>query len=184
MTLVTPATILPGDDLTASRLQTMTDGVLQMQGNTPVGSGSRLDYFSGYTAGTAANPLPILPHNVATAVDIDTEEDDYANGHSTVTNLSRYMGQNAGRYLVSVVGLFASNATGQRVVHITKNGVSLPAVGLQLAVNANSGGNTAIHVAGELRLNGTTDYIQTWATQTSGISLTLALRMSVAYIGA
>ena len=80
-------------------------------------------------------PMAILRQTVAqtiafnswASITFDTEDLDRDNGHSTVTNTSRYTCQTQGYYLCSGMVAFASNATGRRLTHWTVNGTALNA---------------------------------------------------------
>jgi hypothetical protein len=45
MGLVSPHTWTAGDDATSTALQTLTDGITQLQGGTPTGTGTVTDFF-------------------------------------------------------------------------------------------------------------------------------------------
>jgi hypothetical protein len=59
-----------------------------------------------------------VANNTFTAVNLDTEDSDTHNGHSTVTNTGRYTAQIAGWYRILGRTGWASNATGWRALDI------------------------------------------------------------------
>lgn len=63
-----------------------------------------------------------MTNNSTLPVVFDTEDIDTDNGHSTVTNTSRYTVQTAGRFQFSGGCSFAANATGVRTVVWEVNG--------------------------------------------------------------
>lgn len=65
-----------------------------------------------------------IPNNSQTACAFDTEDIDRDNGHSTVTNNSRYTAQTAGWYLVVAGAGFAGDATGTRQWILKVNGTA------------------------------------------------------------
>lgn len=75
-------------------------------------------------------PLAVLQQTVTQSIangawgvlTFDTEITDTYNGHSTVTNTTRYTCQLAGWYRVTVRAAFATNATGSRGARVHKNG--------------------------------------------------------------
>lgn len=63
-----------------------------------------------------------LNNTTFTALNFDTEDNDSDNGHSTVSNTDRYTVPKSGLWQVSAGVAFAPNATGIRIIRITKNG--------------------------------------------------------------
>lgn len=63
-----------------------------------------------------------IPNSTFTAFLFDTEDIDRDNGHSTVTNTSRYTAQTAGWYTVQGSVNFAVSTTGQRTIVLRPNG--------------------------------------------------------------
>jgi hypothetical protein len=109
-----------------------------------------------------------------TALLIDTEDIDTDNGHSTVTNTSRYTPQTAGRFQLSGGTAWASNATGIRTGELWKNGATLNGGGVN---NGTVSGTTPRFPTRTLTAtaNGSTDYFEVWALQTSGGALLTAV---------
>jgi hypothetical protein len=62
-----------------------------------------------------------IPTSANTAINLDTEDIDSDNGHSTVTNTSRYTLQTAGWWRISGGVGMTANATGARQMSILKN---------------------------------------------------------------
>jgi hypothetical protein len=73
--------------------------------------------FAGYQ-----NIVQSIPSSTWTALLLDTEREDTAGGHSTVTNTSRYVVQYDGTYICNGVFAPAINATGFRAARLQKNG--------------------------------------------------------------
>lgn len=67
-----------------------------------------------------------IPNSTNTPVNMDTEDIDNDNAHSTVTNTSRYTAQTAGWHRISGGVGITGNATGARQVSILKNSVVNP----------------------------------------------------------
>lgn len=96
---------------------------------------------------------------------------DDLNWHSTTTNTSRVTPSLPGRYLVNISVTFAANATGDRRVYALKNGVSNHTWSRVYPGAANA---VTVAATGVLVCNGTTDYIEAGALQTSGAALDVA----------
>lgn len=90
--------------------------------------------------------------------------------HDTSTNPSRVTPNKPGRYLVNWNATFAANATGARRLYILKNGSSNRLFTVTPVVTANQ---TSLAVSGLVVCNGTTDYIEAAALQSSGGALDL-----------
>jgi hypothetical protein len=122
-----------------------------------------------------------IPNNVLTAVIFDTNDVDTYNGHSTVTNNTRYVGQVAGWYQVVANINIAPNATGARYTFFQVNGAAVttstysslpPGMTSAAAIT-----NTAI-----VHLN-VADYVECYVSQGSGGALALSgAVMSVRWI--
>lgn len=120
--------------------------------------------FMGYNSATQS-----LVNGTITVLALNTELVDSDNGHSTVTNNSRYICQVAGWYAASGVACFAANATGSRKVSILRNGFAVDGATSQYA--AALAGLTCVPtptVLVQLQVN---DYLEVWMTQNSGGSL-------------
>lgn len=139
---------LAGENLTASALNAVTDPPL----------------LFAYQIVTQS-----LLNSTWTAVTMTAEVVDTISGHSLVTNTSRYTPNVSGTYEVYGQVAFAINATGDRGAQFRKNGAVTD--GLQYgAARAMSGGNFAgiAVTSGMVNLNGSTDYIEVYAFQDSG----------------
>ncbi|WP_329564656.1 hypothetical protein [Kitasatospora sp. NBC_01266] len=91
-------------------------------------------------------------------------------GGYNAANSTRYTPQQAGWYLFLASVSYAANATGGRVCNITKNG-GAAASGQGAAGNATSSYNTTMAAWALVYCNGTTDYVETYASQNSGSAL-------------
>ena len=121
--------------------------------------------FQGYQSAAQS-----IANNSLTALGIDTEEVDTYNAHSTSTNNSRYTPVVAGYYLVIGSYGYAANATGNRFALIYRKGalVNRGQNGGLAPAATNTGVTQAVAV---VYCNGSTDYIETYAFQTSGGAL-------------
>jgi hypothetical protein len=111
-----------------------------------------------------------ISNTTATALTFNTEVYDPSNGHSTVTNTSRYTiptGYDGIWQFNATVG-FASNATGYRIVTIYQNGSSTGIRGVRSIVAATN--SEVINITGYANVNAT-DYIEVYVEQSSGGSL-------------
>lgn len=109
-----------------------------------------------------------IGNNSTTGLTYDTEGIDSDNGHSTVSNTSRYTGQTPGWFWNSFTSGFASNATGVREWSIRVNGATQKYFVRRGTVAA---AVEAMGVSGAVFLNGTTDYAESCVLQTSGAGL-------------
>lgn len=106
-----------------------------------------------------------LTHDTPTPISWNVSDIDTNGFHSTSVNPSRVTPTISGLYLCIVVGHFAANATGDRRVYFTLNGGLLPPVGR--AINLSNAASTAT-TSRIVQCNGTTDYIEGNAYQSSG----------------
>jgi hypothetical protein len=111
-----------------------------------------------------------LPNNAATALAFDTPAADSESCWSSATP-SRFNCQVAGWYSISGSAVFAANATGARTAQIAVNGAAVP-YGLGQAAAAASV-RTAVSAEAIYHLN-VGDYVEVWATQSSGAALNTA----------
>jgi hypothetical protein len=107
-----------------------------------------------------------IPNTTVTAILIDTEKSDTYDGHSLVTNTSRYTCQTngAGWYLFVGSVLWAASNLGSRSVGISKNGVSQGSVSVdcsRLDVNPNLTATALVQLA-------VGDYVEVVAYQSTG----------------
>jgi hypothetical protein len=126
-------------------------------------------YFHGYQTATQ-----ILTTAVAAAVTLGGELVDNSNGHSNVTNNTRYTPTIPGYYECWGMTLFNVSTAGDRTAQFRVNGA--------LVTGAPFGTMPAMNGAGFLPgcaytgpttvlCNGTTDYIEMWATHNHGSNL-------------
>lgn len=118
-----------------------------------------------------------------TVVTWDTEDIDRDNGHSTVTNTSRYTAQTTGWYEISANVDWAASATGDRAISWTINGANRAG---KVQLGATPSFDTAIHTAGVVFLNAN-DYVEIGVWQNSGGALSTGLtdgnpRVSVRWV--
>lgn len=142
--------------------------------------GNLANYLAGRTeSGGARRPLARLRQTVAqsipastfTAVTFDVEDVDYDNGHSVVTNTSRYTAQTAGWYDVDAMVAFASSATGVRMATFFVNGVQ--GNGCQLESGALAAFPWCGHLSFAVFLN-VNDYLELAVWQNTGGALNTA----------
>ncbi len=116
-----------------------------------------------------------IPNGAVTPILWDTEDLDRDNGHSTVTNTSRYTAQTPGYYWTSYTLPWAASAAGRRYGRLRTNGTDTSANALSYSAQTTPGAALAGGVTGGgvQYLNGTTDYIELCAFQDSGGALGL-----------
>ncbi len=110
-TVPLPHLFVVGEDVTADNINTYNSGIAFLE-NPPL----CVMYQAGVQSITTAT---------ITAIIFDTNEVDTYNGHSLVTNPTRYTAQVAGWYEISGVGSFATSATSYRQVSWNKNGSAI-----------------------------------------------------------
>lgn len=110
-----------------------------------------------------------IPNNAVTALALDVEIVDSYDGHSNVTNNSRYTAVVAGWYLV--IGYFglAASAAGVRLIRINKNGSTLPLSQVDMT-SPTAAVTAALQAAAFVQL-AVGDYVETNVFQTSGGAL-------------
>lgn len=155
MAITTPYAFTTGDDATATRLNTRSSAVAELQ------SPPRCRAWQ--------NAAQSIPNTTATAVLLDTEDIDTEAIHSTAVNTSRMTIVTAGRYRCIGQVAWANNATGYRGIQLWKTGAQR-AFQRQQAVAAGVGNITQIT---EEILCTPGDYIELFAEQTSGGALNL-----------
>lgn len=102
-----------------------------------------------------------------TALSFDTEESDSDNGHSTVTNNSRYTAQTAGYWQAIGVAPWTSSANGGRETFVRVNGAtaySSQVIAASLAIQH------CVSITDKVFLN-VADYVEICVRQTSGANL-------------
>lgn len=102
-----------------------------------------------------------------TAVTWNAEDLDTDTLHDTVTNNSRLTAQLAGKYLVWATVTFAGNATGTRIVRLTKNGATNIGRGARVGGHADANAVTGVWLVSLAA----TDYVEVEAYQDSGAGL-------------
>lgn len=168
MALVVPQYWLAGiTDATSAVMQTLTDGITQLQGGVPVGSGSALDFTMLRQTTTQT-----LATATWTSITFTTEDTDVAAGHSTSTNTSRYVIANPGYVTVEFGVTFAgASAAGQRGMRLTRNGTAIPQG--RVLVNPAASGSTELMGSKTVAVVAG-DYIEVQGYQTSGGNLDTA----------
>ena len=111
-----------------------------------------------------------LTTGVSTAITFQTEDVDTHGFHSSTTNPSRFKPTIAGYYIGYGGVSFIINLTGRREVRIRKNGGDYIS---KLDTNTPTTGNLVEKgvAFGPEFFNGTTDYVEVYAVQTSGGNL-------------
>jgi len=94
---------------------------------------------------------------------------DSVDGHSTSVNTSRYIAVYTGRYKVSGLSSYASNATGQRGTRLVVNGVAQ--AGAQTSVPPVNGSQTEIGSGSHWVYLNVSDYVEVQGFQSSGGAL-------------
>ena len=112
-----------------------------------------------------------IANSATSALSMDTEDFDNDNMHSTVTNSSRATPVTAARYQVSGATSYVSNATGSRHAEIWKNGAALNGGGASMQTDSAGVSTRQPTRTLTLPMNGTTDYVEIVAFQTSGVGL-------------
>lgn len=110
-----------------------------------------------------------LTNNAWTAINLQTEDIDTSNGHSTITNISRYTAPKAGKYELAGGVAYAGSAAGQRWSRWAKNGVDLPGSGANM--DATAAGQALLVARTILVVLAAGDYIELQALQSSGGNL-------------
>ena len=162
-------------DIAAVESQLVTDGFLKNSS----ASTTYLTQVSASSTYVSKTTIPAFrlyqstPQTITTATNtallFDSEDLDTDNGHSTVTNTSRYTATVAGWYMVTGTLQIAHNTTGNRIVFIRKNGsTTINQVGRQTSSATNTLG---LQIGTMVYLNGTTDYLELMAFQSSGGNL-------------
>lgn len=117
------------------------------------------------------NATQNLPNATSTAITWQVEFLDILEGHSLVTNISRYTPTIPGWFILSGGGSSLNNANGNRVCSWAKNGsIELAsAVGIAATVGISTVMVTRTH---PVWLNGTGDYVEMILSQDSGGTIT------------
>ena len=120
--------------------------------------------FSAYNSGTQT-----VSNTTATKLVCNTESFDTANAFDSTTNY-RFTPQVAGYYQINVSGYGYPSLTGVISMQIWKNG----AYSLTKIEVANSNSGPQLSYSSLLYLNGSTDYVEFYAYQSSGGNLTMS----------
>jgi hypothetical protein len=133
-----------------------------------LGSGSNpKPYFIGMKTGTQQT----LTTGTWTAITQDSEGVDTVNGHSTVTNTSRYTPTISGWFRTLTVVSYSANATGVRGARTMRNGAGVDTCPYDMRANSGAGDISTPRATGEIFCNGTTDYLEPYGYQASGGNL-------------
>jgi len=119
-----------------------------------------------------------------TGVALAIERKDTANGHSTVSNTSRYVLPRTGSYRAYGGARWSASSTGSRGAAIRKNGVADFVTGSDTVIPATPGGQTAICTR-TIQIDGVAgDYLELVAWQNTGGNLTLDVStLGVEFLG-
>lgn len=96
-----------------------------------------------------------------TPVLFNTEDADDDNGHSTVTNTSRYTAQTAGTWKVMATTPWVANGTSKRELYLRKNNLTNYA---GTSIDANQAVSHSLSTAGLVDLS-VSDYVESWVWQ-------------------
>lgn len=124
--------------------------------------------FKGYSATTQTIGSSVT----STVLTLDTEIVDSDNGHSTVTNTSRYTCQTAGLFYVSgscTIGPTTGSTTGTRTIQIFLNGAGVTGSAVQAAPSPLNG--TGVFTSTTVQMS-VGDYVEIAFWQNSGSSQT------------
>jgi hypothetical protein len=150
---------VPGNFITSALWTAQVSATM----NFLMGSGSNgVPRFKGWQSSAQS----IATGATDTPITLDTEDYDSDNGHSTVTNSSRYTVQVAGTYRVIAVGGFTTNSVGNRKLGINVNGTNARGASIQQPALASNSWVGAVST--ELALS-VGDYIEMvmWHTSTT-----------------
>jgi hypothetical protein len=140
----------------ASSLEVLNAANIQFLRNTPL-------FIASQTGAQS------LANGAFTAITWPTPTDDTYTGWSAGSP-TKYTAKVAGTYLVIGAIGFAANATGGRIVQLTKNGVG-NVVSQSAVTNAGAGFNCVTQVTAMVAFNGSTDYVELYSDQNSGGAL-------------
>lgn len=165
-TIPTSHTVAVGDKVTAADENTYVRDVTTYWNDRP-----RCSVYQGTTATTCTTS------GTTYLMNWDTENYDSDSMHSTSSNTSRIVFTTAGMYTIKVSVYFAANATGIRTVDVRMNAAGASGGGTQVmqpraAATATSSGQ--VNGSRDYWFNAG-DYIECFATQTSGGSLATVL---------
>lgn len=121
---------------------------------------------------TRASAIQSISASVWTSLLFDVNEKDTDNGHSTVSNTSRYTSATPGWYDVVGTATTVTNGTGGRGVRLAKNGSPVPGRGEMSS--ASSVELSAVQCTGMVFL-AANDYVEVQTWQSSGGPLNTAV---------
>jgi hypothetical protein len=130
----------------------------------PSGGGAdiRVRVFNSATISIANSSWTLLTFN--------SERWDTDTMHSTVTNTGRLVATTAGLYVITGHVQFAANATGQRIIRILVNGVTM------IALQGSPANPVAVYMTVATTYNlAATDYVTLEAFQESGAALNVTV---------
>lgn len=153
-------TFVAGEVVLASYFNTNINGPLGFLLAKPIFQGRQ----------TAAQSLT---NGASTAITMDAEDVDSANGHSLVTNTSRYTAVYPGWYSGSPGVSYAANATGQRSADLAKNGTVINGGAVLLGAFATL--STRVPGRKLLAFLNVNDYLEGFGFQNSGGALNTAV---------
>lgn len=157
-TVPVPHQFAVGEQATSTNINTYYSGI-QFLENPPV---CQLYQATFQTIGTGS----------PTAITFDGSVTDTYNGHSNVTNNSRYTFQVAGTYLLAGSSAWSGNATGVRGSEFVINGTTtVPGSQIILAAIPSAGNNTNVPATTCLVKVNVNDYVELYGVQTSGGNL-------------
>jgi len=146
-------TLTPTDAVTITATFPSLGGTVMVSGNMPA--------FSAYP-----NANQTLSNTTWTKIQCNTKIFDTNNNFDATTNY-RFTPTVAGYYQINFAVIFVANGTGIVAATIYKNGVQ----NVSAQIPNNSANGSAANGSGLIYLNGSTDYIELWALQTSGGNL-------------
>jgi hypothetical protein len=113
-----------------------------------------------------------IPDSTVTAIAMNNTSIDSYVGHSDTVNNTRYTATAAGWYLLIGSVSYAVNATGNRIAEFRKNGAaSAVALGQGAHPTTDTSNNPTPRASSIIYMNGTSDYVELYAYQTSGGAL-------------
>lgn len=129
-----------------------------------------------------------IPNATQTAMSFDSAVLDRQGGWAASPNPTRFTPTLAGWYLVSGFVGYAQHATGNRQASVRKNGTTVPG-GLAQWLPTGTGTSRDVTPTILVFMNGTTDYLELFAWQSSGAALNTTIgdgepNMTVMYAGA
>jgi hypothetical protein len=138
----------------------------------------------GFGLATGSNPKGVfvgyqtttqtLATSTWAAINLQNELVDTINGHSTVSNISRYAPGISGTYRCRGIVAFAGSAAGTRHAIIRVNGATVDGWAPELIQNNFGAGVVTVATDAYVQVNGSTDYLELYGWQDSGGNLATA----------